>query len=109
MRGAENINIGQHGANSLSSGFKFLVAKQWIQPDELTAGLRQSLHLLAELRALPPIKPVSQKYDDCPLTQHPTGPVPVELLKTSANPGTSRPIFHRFCGFFESEVDVLVP
>ena len=109
MRGAENINIGQHGANSLSSGFKFLVAKQWIQPDELTAGLRQSLHLLAKIRALPPIKPVSQKYDHCSLTQHPTGPMPVELLKTGANPGTSRPVFHRFCGFFESKVDILVP
>ena len=53
MRGAENINIGQHGANSLGSGFKFLIAKQWVQPNELTAGFRQSLHLLAELRTLP--------------------------------------------------------
>ena len=89
MRGAENINIGQHGANSLSSGFKFLVAKQWIQPDELTAGLRQSLHLLAEFWAFPPIKPISQQNNHCSLTQHSTGPVLVELLETEADPGPS--------------------
>src|SRR5207249_9074002 len=58
------VDIRQHRSNAGRSRFEFIVAQQWIEPDEPPARLRESLHLHRQAVADIAIQAIADEQHD---------------------------------------------
>ena len=106
--GRSSSHVRQEGAHAGRLRLETLVTKERVEPHQPAARLAQSLHLGSHTFSDVAVEPVGDEQDHRALATHPAGPLPVEHIEASSDPGASAPVRHLPAHLLDRRVHVPV-